>query len=101
MSQKLKLSKLEVLWDNILLDPIMNDEEDSGVIKPNQYEDKAERGVVVKIGEGRLLDNGTWIKPRVKVGDLVLFNMYSPTKIKIEGHEYLYIREEDIVNKQS
>lgn len=98
--QKLKLKDLEVLWDNVLIRPVVTDEQEDGVIKPNQYEDKAEMGIIVKIGEGRLLDNGEWILPRVKEGDLVVFNRYGPTKLKIEAEDYLYIREEDIISRQ-
>ena len=97
---KLKLKKLKILWDNILIEPIMEEARHDGIIKPNQYEDKAEIGVVIKVGEGRFLDSGDLIRPRVKVGDIVAFNMYSPTKLKIEGKDYLYIREEDIVSRQ-
>ena len=95
----LKLNKLTVLWDNILVEPLVEQKTD-GIIRPSQYEDKAELGIVVKTGEGRLLDNGEWIKPRVQVGDLIAFNKYSSTKLKIEGRDYLYIREEDIISRQ-
>lgn len=100
MTKKPSLNKMEILWDNILVEPIIEEESYSGVLKPMQYEDKSDIGIVIKIGEGRLLENGEWLKLRVKVGDLITFNKYSPTKLKIEGKDYLYIREEDIISRQ-
>lgn len=97
--KKLNLNKIQILWDNVLVKPIIN-EGDGVVVKPQQYEDKPETGIVVKIGEGRLLDNGKWVKPRVKEGDLIVFNQYSPTRLKIDSEDYLYIREEDIISRQ-
>lgn len=97
--KKLSLKKIQILWDNVLVKPII-DQEDSVIIKPKQYEHKPETGIVVKVGEGRLLDNGDWVKPRVKEGDLIVFNQYSPTVLKIDSEDYLYIREEDIISRQ-
>ena len=59
---KPNLDKLKVLWDNILVEPLIETETD-GIIRPQQYEDKPEYGTVVKIGQGRLLDNGETIEP--------------------------------------
>ncbi|MEK0325141.1 MAG: hypothetical protein QQN63_05500 [Nitrosopumilus sp.] len=101
MNRKINLNKMVILWDNILVEPIIEEEGHEGVIKPMQYEDKADVGIVIKIGEGRLLDSGEWVKPRVKEGDLVTFNKYSPTKLKIDGKDYFYIREEDIISRQN
>lgn len=71
-------------------------EKTGGIVKPNQYEDKAEFGEIVLIGEGRIFDNGTVVPLRVKKGDIVLFQKYSAQKIRNNGEDYLIIREEDI-----
>lgn len=97
--KKINLINLKVLHDNVLIEPV-EEESDDGVLRPVQYEDKAEIGVVVKVGPGRWLESGDLLNTTVKTGDLVQFNKYSPTKIKIEGKDYLYIREEDILSKQ-
>lgn len=97
--RKPSLDKKEVLWDNVLVEPIIQTETD-GILRPQQYEDKPEWGIVIKVGQGRLLDNGETIEPQVKIGDLIEFNKYSPTKTKIEGKDYLYIHEEDILSRE-
>ena len=89
------LSGGRILYDNVLLKPIVVEE--VGLIKrPQQYDDKPEWGEVVACGEGRIFDNGTIIPLKVKVGDTVLFQKYSAQKIRHLGTDYLLIREEDI-----
>ncbi|GHV57883.1 10 kDa chaperonin [Deltaproteobacteria bacterium] len=85
------------LSDRVLVKRV--EEEDTtkgGIIIPDTAKEKPQQGKVVAIGEGKLLDNGTRIKPAVKVGELVLFGKYSGTEIKVDGHEYLILREDDI-----
>jgi chaperonin GroES len=67
-----------------------------GIIIPDTAKEKPQQGKVVGVGEGKLLDNGTRIKPGVKAGDTVLFGKYSGTEINIDGQEYLILREDDI-----
>jgi chaperonin GroES len=67
-----------------------------GIIIPDTAKEKPQQGKVVGVGEGKLLDNGTRVKPGVKAGDTVLFGKYSGTEIKVEGLEYLILREDDI-----
>jgi chaperonin GroES len=67
-----------------------------GIIIPDTAKEKPQQGKVVNVGEGKLLDNGTRIKPGVKAGDTVLFGKYSGTEIKLNGEEYLILREDDI-----
>jgi chaperonin GroES len=51
----------------------------------------------VAVGEGKLLDDGSRSKPQVKAGERVLFTSYAGTEVKIDGEEYLIMREEDIL----
>lgn len=89
------LSKGKILYDNILLRPLVV-ENDGIVLRPQQYEDKPEWGEVIACGEGRIFDSGHIEPIRVKVGDIVLFQKYSAQKLRHRGEDYLIIREEDI-----
>lgn len=85
-----------LMYEQVLIEPIVINESANGLYNPAQYEDKPEFGKVLLVGMGRLLDNGTIIKPTVKVGDTVLFQKYSAQKIRVNSLDYLLIREDDI-----
>ncbi|MDR2368187.1 MAG: co-chaperone GroES [Deltaproteobacteria bacterium] len=85
------------LSDRILVQRLEEEEKTKGgIIIPDTAKEKPQQGKVVGVGDGKLLDNGTRIKPGVKPGDTVLFGKYSGTEIKIDGQEYLILREDDI-----
>ena len=85
------------LSDRILVKRLEEEEKTKGgIIIPDTAKEKPQQGVVKAIGDGKLLDNGTRITPAVKVGDKIIFGKYSGTEIKVEGDEYLIMREEDI-----
>lgn len=85
------------LYDNILLEAIIPTEVDeTGVIRPMNYEDKPELGKVLSTGDGRLFDNGTVVPLMVRAGDIVYFNKYSSTKIRLGTIDYYLLKEEDI-----
>lgn len=67
-----------------------------GIVIPDTATEKPIKGEVVAVGEGTVLDNGTTKKPAVKKGDKVLFGKYSGTEVKLNGTEYLVVREDDI-----
>jgi chaperonin GroES len=69
----------------------------SGIIIPDTAKEKPQQGKVVAVGDGKLLDNGTRVTPGVKAGEKVLFGKYSGTEVKLDGEEYLILREEDIL----
>lgn len=68
-----------------------------GIIIPDTAKEKPVEGRVVAIGEGKTLENGTVIRPCVIVGDKILFGKYAGTEIKIEGEEYLIMRDDDVL----
>ena len=68
----------------------------SGIIIPDTAKEKPQKGEIVAIGEGKTSDNGTVVKPQVKVGDHVLYGKYAGTEISVEGKDYLIMRESDI-----
>ena len=68
-----------------------------GIVLPDTAKEKPQRGKIVSVGEGKLLDDGTRKKVQVKKGQTVLFTSYAGTEIKIEGKEYLIMDESDIM----
>lgn len=68
-----------------------------GIIIPDSAKEKPQKGQVVAAGQGRTLDDGKKIPLDVKVGDKILFGKYAGTELKLEGEDYLMIREEDVL----
>ena len=68
-----------------------------GIVIPDTAKEKPQEGEVIAVGNGKILDNGTRVAMEVKVGDRVLFGKYSWSEIKIDGQEYLIMREDDIL----
>ena len=68
-----------------------------GIVIPDSATEKPIKGQVVAVGEGKPLDNGSLRAPKVKAGDKVLFGKYSGTEVKVNGTEYLVVREDDIL----
>ncbi len=68
-----------------------------GIYIPDSAKEKPQKGVVIAVGPGRVTDDGKRQAMEVKVGDTVLFDKYSGSKIKMDDEEYLIIREEDIL----
>ena len=90
--------KVRPLHDRILLKRI--EEKDSikgGIIIPDTAKEKPQEGLVIAVGNGKILENGTKISLEVKDGDRVLFGKYSGTEIKVDGDEYLIVREDDVL----
>jgi chaperonin GroES len=68
-----------------------------GIYIPDAAKEKSQKGIVVAVGPGRITDDGKRQPMEVKVGDTILFDKYSGSKVKIDEEEYLIIREEDIL----
>ena len=68
-----------------------------GIIIPDNAKEKPQQGEVIAVGVGKVLEDGKKAPLEVKKGDRVLFGKYSGTEIKIDGTEYLMMREEDIL----
>ena len=67
-----------------------------GIVIPDSAAEKPIKGEIVAVGEGKPLDNGQVRALKVKKGDKVLFGKYSGTEVKVDGTEYLVVREDDI-----
>ena len=69
----------------------------SGIIIPDNAQDKPHQGEIIAVGPGKTMDNGQVRVPQVKVGDRVYFRKYGGAEIKIQGQEFVIIREEEIL----
>jgi chaperonin GroES len=68
-----------------------------GLYIPDTAKEKPQQAEVIAAGDGRLLDSGERVAPDVKAGDKILFGKYSGSEIKVEGQEYLILREDEIL----
>lgn len=86
------------LQDRILVQRAEAEEKTaSGLYIPDTAKDKPQEGKVVAVGNGKKLDTGDVQKPDVTVGDRILFSKYGGTEVKLDGQEYLIMREDDIL----
>jgi chaperonin GroES len=90
--------KIRPLHDRVIVQRIEEEEKTKGgIIIPDTAKEKPQEGKVIAVGPGKILENGTKTTLDVKVGDKILFGKYSGTEIKIEGEEFLMMREDDIL----
>ena len=90
--------KLRPLQDRILVKRVAEEEKTKGgIIIPDTAKEKPAEGKVVEVGKGKVDESGKRIALEVKKGDRILFGKYSGTEVKIEGVEYLIMREEDVL----
>ncbi len=68
-----------------------------GIIIPENAKEKPIEGIVIAVGNGKVLDDGKTRALEVKVGDKILFGKYSGTEIKVEGDEHVILREEEVL----
>jgi len=91
---------LKPLDDRVIVEPLSAEETTSGgIVLPDSAKEKPQRGTVLAVGPGRLLDSGERSTLSVKVGDEVLFGKYGGTEIEVDGKEIKILRESDILAK--
>ena len=91
-------TKVQPLADRLVVRP--NEREEmtvSGIVLPDTAKEKPQEGTVVAVGPGRLNEQGKRVALEVKTGDTVLYAKYAGTEIKLDGEEYLVIRESDLL----
>ncbi len=89
---------LRPLYDRLLVRRIEQQEQKQGsIIIPDSAKEKPQEGEVVAAGKGKRLENGTLIPLDVKVGDRILFGKYSGSEVKLDGKEYLILREDEVL----
>ena len=92
------MANIRPLHDRIIVKRLKEEEKTKGgIIIPDTAKEKPIEGEVIAVGKGRIADDGKVIKLDVKVGDRVLFSKYGGTEVKIEGEDYLIMREDDIL----
>ena len=90
--------KVRPLNDRILVKRLEEEEmTKGGIIIPDSAKEKPAEGQVIAVGKGKINEKGDRIKLDVKVGDRVLFSKYGGTDVKLDGHDYLIMREDDIL----
>ena len=89
---------LRPLQDRILVKRVEEETTTKGgIIIPDTAKEKPAEGEVVAVGQGKMDDDGDRIALEVKIGDRILFGKYSGTEVKIDGEEYLIMREDDVL----
>jgi chaperonin GroES len=93
-----KSTKIRPLQDRLIVERLEGDEKTaSGLFIPETAKEKPQRGRVVATGKGKVREDGTIQPLDLKEGDEILFGKYAGTEIKIEGAEYLIMREDDVL----
>ena len=86
------------LLDNRLLVKVTQEEKsDGGIFIPTASQEKSDMGEIVAVGSGKLMDDGNRAAMSVKTGDKVLYSKYAGTEVKLEGVDYIIIREDDVM----
>jgi chaperonin GroES len=92
------VANIRPVGDRVVVKPAAKEEvTKSGIVSPDTAKEKPQEGVVIAVGSGRLLDNGERAAIDVHEGDRVLFAKYGGTEFKLEGEEYLVLKESDIL----
>jgi chaperonin GroES len=90
--------QIRPIADRVVVKPAAKEEVTrSGIVIPDTAKEKPQEGIVIAVGSGRLLDNGDRAPIDVHEGDRVLFAKYGGTEFKLDGEEYLVLKENDIL----
>ncbi len=92
------MMNLKPLGDRVIIKVLEKEEKtSSGIVLPDKAKEKPQEGEVKAVGDGRILDDGTRVQMDVKVGDKVIFSKYAGSEVKLDGEEYLILRQDDIL----
>ena len=90
--------KYKPLGDRVIVEPESAEEKTkSGIYIPDSAQEKPQAGKIIRVGTGRITDDGNTIPMNVKEGDIVIYAKYGGTELKVEGDEFLIIKESDIL----
>jgi chaperonin GroES len=90
--------KVRPIHDRLIIQRLEEGEQRfGGIIVPDSAKEKPQRGKVFAVGQGKVRDDGSRQQPDVKDGDTILFGKYSGQEIKIDGEEYLILREDEVL----
>jgi len=91
-------TKIQPLGDRVVIKALSRETVTrSGIVLPDTAKEKPQEGEILAVGPGKVLDNGKRVTLEVKVGQKVLFAKYAGTEVKMDGEEYLILRESDIM----
>ena len=97
MATQTKLS-IRPLGDRVIVKALPQEEKTrGGVILPDTAKEKPQQGEVVAVGPGRVTDKGTKVEMEVQVGNRVLYGKYAGTEVKLDGEDYLIIKESEVL----
>jgi chaperonin GroES len=97
MAHKMKTT-LRPLHDRVLVKRLEEQDEKHGsILIPDSAKEKPQEGKVIAVGAGRVTEEGKKLVPEVKEGDRILFGKYSGSEIRLDGQEYLIMKEEDVL----
>jgi chaperonin GroES len=92
------MKAIRPLYDRIVVKRIEEQETHrNGIIIPDSAKEKPQEGEVIAVGHGKRLEDGTLVALDVKAGDRILFGKYSGNEIKLDGTEYIIMREDDVL----
>jgi len=90
--------KIKPLEDRIIVKTLEAEEKTAGgIIIPDNAKEKPQRGEVIAVGPGKFSDEGKRIEMSLKAGDKILYGKYSGTEVKVDGKDYLIMRESDVL----
>jgi chaperonin GroES len=94
-------AKLEPLADRLVVKALVREEiTKGGIILPDTAKEKPQEGEVIAVGPGKLGEDGKRLEMDVKVGDIVVYTKYGGTEIKVDGEEFIILRESDVLAKR-
>ena len=97
MAKKIKIRPLD---DRIVVEPLDAEETTAGgIVLPNAAQEKPQRGTVIAVGPGRMLDSGNRGELSVSIGDEVIYGKYGGSDIEVDGDEVKILRESDVLAK--
>jgi chaperonin GroES len=98
MASSGKNNKIRPLGDRVIVERLDGEETTaSGIIIPDSAKEKPQQGRVIAVGKGKILEDGTVRPLDLRSGEKILFGKYAGTEIKLDGQEYLIIREDDVL----
>ena len=91
--------KIRPLYDRVVVKRVENEDAamQGGLFIPDSAKEKPQEGEVVAIGKGKRMEDGTLVALDVQVGDRILFGKYSGSDIKLDGEEYMIMREDEVL----
>lgn len=90
--------KIQPLHDRIIVEAAAKEQKTaSGILLPDSAQEKPQRGTVLAVGPGKMLDSGKLAPVDVKKGDVVLYGKYSGTEVTVDGTDYVILRAEDVL----